>query len=170
MYALPLERRLGLGHEGADTEGEAQPCRVLLQGQQQVGRGVHVIVRLRWQSDHSIQLESTEPPLFGVTGGRMDLFGAQFLVHHLPHAFAAAFDGDGEGAIAPLRQNPCQLRSHRGGPHGTDADAGVIEPVPVQPGQQIIELRVLRHRGSQQPKPAGRRQAFLDRRDESVIE
>ena len=40
----------------------------------------------------------------------------------------------------------------------------------VADNQQIIELRVLRHRGSQQPKPAGRRQAFLDRRDESVIE
>ena len=169
-HRLPLEGRVGLGHEGADAQGEPQAGHRLAQLQQQGGGGVDVVVGFRRQAHHAVELEAAEAALAGVHGGGGDLLLAELLVHQLAHALAAAFDRDRERTAAALRQQSRQLGRHGGGPHGADAEAHVVEAILRQPAQQLAELRMLADGGAQQAEPPRGAQAGLHRGDQAVIE
>ena len=100
----------------------------------------------------------------------MDRFGGELFVDHLPHAFAAAFDGNRERPTAAFGQDPSQVRGDRGGSHGTHADARAVEAVLIQPMEQIGELGVLGDRSTQQSKPLGGGQTLFHRRDQTIVQ
>ena len=92
--ALPLEGGVGLGHKGADPEGQPQAWGGFFELEQEVGGGLDVVFVFRGQASHAVELQAAEATLFGVAGGGIDLVCGQLLVDHLAHALAAAFDGD----------------------------------------------------------------------------
>ena len=146
---------MGLGHKGADPEGQPQAWGGFFELEQEVGGGLDVVFVFRGQASHAVELQAAEATLFGVAGGGIDLLGGQLFVDHLAHALAAAFDGDRQGLAAAFGEDPPQLGGDGGGPHGADADAGVIKAVLIEPLQQVAELGVLGHRGPQQAQALG---------------
>jgi len=134
-HPLPLERGVGLGHEGAHPKRQPQPWSGLLQGEQQLGGGLHIGLFLTRQPHHPVELQPGEAAFFGVAGGCIDLLGGELLVHHLAHPFTAAFDGDGERFAAALGQDPAQLWRHRGGSHRAHAHPCALEAVLIEPVQ-----------------------------------
>ena len=169
-HPLPLEGGVGLGHKGAHPQGEAQPRGGFFKGQHQLGRGFDVGLLFRGQAGHAIELEATQAPFLGVAGRRKDLLGGELFIHHLAHALTATFDRDRERLAAALGQDLAQLGGHRGGPHRTDADAGAIEAVLVEPAEQVGELGVLGDGGAEQAEALGGGQALLHRRNQAVLQ
>ena len=169
-HSVPLEGRVGLGHEGAHPQGKPQARGGLLQVQQQGGGGFDVGLLLARKTGHPIELQAAEPPFAGVAGRGEDLLGGELLVHHLPHPLAAALERDRERFAAALGQDPPQLGRHGGGPHRTHAQPHALEAIAIEPGQQIGELRVLGHRGAKQAEPLGGGQPHLHRWDQAVLQ
>ena len=169
-HPVPLEGRVGLGHEGAHPQGKPQTRGGLLQVQQQGGGGFDVGLLLARKTGHPIELQASEPPFAGVAGRGEDLLGGELLVHHLPHSLAAALDRDRERFAAPFRQDSPQLGRHRGGPHGTHAQPHALEAIAIEPAQQFGELWVLGHRGAEQAEPLGGGQTHLHGRDQAVLQ
>ena len=99
----------------------------------------------------------------------MDRFSGEFFVHHIPHAFAAAFDCNRQRPAAPFCKDSSQFRGHGGRTHRADADTRVVKPILIQPLQQIAELGVLGHGRSQQTETSGRLHPFFNGWNQAVI-
>ena len=134
-HRFPLERGVGLGHKGADPQRQSQPWGGAAQGQQQLRRGLDVVIVFAGKAHHSIELEALEATIAGMAGGGMDFVAAELLVHQGPHAIAAAFNGDGQRLAAPGGEAGRQGWGNGGRPHRADADAEVIESRLAQPAK-----------------------------------
>ena len=161
---------MGLGHEGAHPQAQAQARHRPLESQQQFGGALDVRLLLRGQSGHAVELQGAEAALLGIAGGGEDLLTAELFVHHAAQALTAAFDRDGERLAAPFGQDFGQLRRDRGGPHRADAHPGALEALLIEPAQQVGELGMLGDGSAQQAQPLGGLQPGLHRRDQAVVE
>jgi len=85
---------VGFWNKGAYAQGEAQARGVFLQVQQQIGGCFNVVVLLRGESHHSVELEAFQSSFFCIAGGGADFLPAEFLIHDASHPITSAFDGD----------------------------------------------------------------------------
>ena len=87
----------------------------------QLGNAQHVLIGLRRQTQHKIELHAAPPPGEGLGAGGEDLFFCQVLVDHVPQPLGPRFRGKGQAALSDglelFHQLPgevvCPERGHR---------------------------------------------------------
>ena len=129
-HRVPLEWRERLGAEGRHAHVDLGARLELLAAPKrfraELHDGAHVLVTLRRQPDHEVELHQLPARLEDRVDGVEQVLLGVALVDHAPHPLGSGLRGDGEAALAHARDLLGEARVHRLRAQARQRDADVL--------------------------------------------
>ena len=128
---LPLEGGVGLGDEPAGGYGDADAALLVLGALPpcvhdpggHVGNAQHILVRLRRQTQHEVQLHGAVPAGKGGAAALQQVVQRHVLIDHIPQALRTRLRRKGQAGLAALGQTLHQLHGEVVRPQGRQGQA-----------------------------------------------
>ncbi len=152
VHAEPLERRVRLGDERGDADvdarGRSEDRPAELDGvADQPDDAGQVLVGLRGQADHEVELDEPPAALEGEGQGVPDLAVVELLVDDGPETVGPRFGHEGETGLADLEDVPDELPRQPPRPERREGERDLL-PVELvhETADDLLELRVVADR------------------------